>query len=178
MYILKYSDPIREKWDYLVMTLSIYNGLWLPYEQAFEENDHCNFSNLQTIDIINYVIDTLFAVDIILNFNTTIQDQRTGMEIRDRKSIIYNYLTGLFIVDLFATVPIYEIFCVIFKENSSMYLQLLPALKLVRIFRLQRVIGYMNTTDDVKLIMNLLKTSIFLVISVHFNACLWFALAK
>ena len=37
MFILKYSDPYREYWDYLVMTLSIYNSMWLPYEQFFYE---------------------------------------------------------------------------------------------------------------------------------------------
>lgn len=36
----------------------------------------------------------------------------------------------------------------------------------------------MNTTDDVKLIMQLLKTSIFLILTIHFSACLWFAIAN
>lgn len=56
--------------------------------------------------------------------------------------------------------------------------RLLAVLKLVRVLRLQRVITYMNTTDDVKLSLQLVKTSIFLLLFIHFTACLWFHLAN
>ena len=69
--ILKYSDPMRERWDYFVMVLSIYNSGYLPYEQAFEKYEHCSFANLYNIDYFNYSIDFCFALDILVNFSTT-----------------------------------------------------------------------------------------------------------
>lgn len=169
---------MREKWDYFVMTLSIYNSGWLPYEQAFEKYEHCVFNNLSKVDILNYCIDFCFFIDIIINFNTTYQDSKTGEEKVLRSEITHNYLTGMFLIDVLATVPFYEVFCFILNKNMTRWVQMLAILKLVRVLRLQRVITYMNTTDDVKLTLQLVKTSIFLVLFIHFCACLWYYIAQ
>ena len=175
--ILKYSDPMRERWDYFVMVLSIYNSGYLPYEQAFEKYEHCSFANLYNIDYFNYSIDFCFALDILINFSTTFLDPETGEERKTRKEIIQNYISSLFIIDFMATVPFYEIFCFVLQGNMSRWVQMLAILKLIRVLRLQRVITYMNTTDDVKLTLQLVKTSIYLVLFIHFTACLWFYIA-
>ena len=117
-YILKYSDPMRERWDYIVMVASIYNSGWLPYEQSFLPYDHCNFSDNAVIDYLNYSIDLAFAFDIIINFNTSFVDA-SGEEFFDRKKIAYNYLSGMFVIDIMATVPFYEIFCIMLSGNVS-----------------------------------------------------------
>lgn len=117
--ILKFSDPWRERWDYFVMILSIYNSGWLPYEQAFENYEHCTFTNLSPIDYFNYSIDFCFAIDIIINFNTTFLDPETGEEQKLRKDIILNYITGMFLIDFMATIPFYEMFCIMMKGNIS-----------------------------------------------------------
>lgn len=159
------------------MTLSIYNSGWLPYEQAFLQAEHCEFSNMATIDYINYSIDVMFFIDIFVNFNTTFLDVNTGEEKTTRREIFWNYMTGMFIVDVLATLPFYESFCIILDGNISKSVQMLATLKLVRVLRLQRVITYMNTTDDVKLTLQLVKTSIFLVLFIHFTACMWYYIA-
>lgn len=176
-FILKQTDPIREKWDYVVMILSIYNSCYLPFEQAFTVYEHCKFSNFEAIDYCNYFIDFAFFLDIILNFNTTYQDSKTGEEMTSRCDIFSNYVTTMFLLDILATVPIYEMFCLILSGNMSKQVQLLSMLKLVRVFRLQKVITYMNTTDDIKLTLQLVKTSIFLFIFIHISACVWFQIA-
>ena len=107
---------MRERWDYFVMILSIYNSGYLPYEQAFEKYEHCSFVNLYSIDYFNYLIDICFALDIIINFNTTFVDSETGEERKTRKEIIVNYVSSMFIVDCMATVPFYEMFCLILQN--------------------------------------------------------------
>jgi len=72
-FILKQSDPYREKWDYVVMTAAIYNCVYLPYEQAFEMSDQCDLG-ASALSTVNYSIDFLFFIDIILNFRTTYQN--------------------------------------------------------------------------------------------------------
>ena len=169
---------MRERWDYFVMILSIYNSGWLPYEQAFEKYEHCSFSNMSTIDYFNYAIDFCFALDIIINFNTTFVDPDTGEECKERKSIVIHYIFGMFLIDVMATVPFYEVFCLILQGNMSRWVQMLAIMKLVRVLRLQRVITYMNTTEDVKLTLQLVKTFIYLLLFIHFTACMWFYLAN
>lgn len=110
---------MRERWDYFVMILSIYNSGWLPYEQAFEKYEHCSFSNLGSIDYFNYTIDFCFFLDIIINFSTTYVDPDTGEEVKTRKEIVWNYIFGMFVIDIAATVPFYEMFCIILDGNMS-----------------------------------------------------------
>ena len=69
-WILKQSDPYREKWDYVVMLCAVYNCIYLPYEIAFKNQKDC-YASVEWIDYMNYCIDFLFFVDIILNFRTT-----------------------------------------------------------------------------------------------------------
>jgi len=66
----------------------------------------------------------------------------------------------MFFVDIIATVPLYEFSCVVFKDNITEYVQLFSMLKLVRFSRVHRIITFWNTTDDVKLSLQLLKTTL------------------
>ena len=133
---------------------------------------------MSSIDYFNYSIDVCFFIDIIINFNTTFLDPETGEEQKTRKEIVLNYLTGMFLIDFMATVPFYEMLCIILQGNMSRSVQMLAVLKLIRVLRLQRVITYMNTTDDVKLTLQLVKTSIYLILFIHFTACAWFYVAN
>ena len=47
-------------------------------------------------------------------------------------------------------------------------------LKLMRVLRLGRIITYMNSTDDVKLSLRLLKLCFFLLLYIHVTGCAWF----
>jgi len=64
------------------------------------------------IDASNYFIDFIFIVDIVLNFNTTFQNENTGREVSNRKKIAMNYIKGMFIVDFLAVIPLYELSCI------------------------------------------------------------------
>ena len=92
----------------------------------------------------------------------------------DIKNIQLKYIKGMFFIDVLATVPLYEVFCYILAGNISNQIQLFSMLKLVRVLRLQRVITFMNTTDDVKLTLQLVKTSFYLILFIHVSACIWF----
>ena len=51
-------------------------------------------------------------------------------------------------------------------------------LKLFRLMRLERFITYMNTTEEMKLSLNLLKLIFFLVLYVHIVGCLLYYLVQ
>lgn len=53
---------------------------------------------------------------------------------------------------------------------------MLGILKLIRIFRINKVIIYLNVKQEIKLTIKLIKLIFFLLMYVHFTGCLWFYL--
>lgn len=51
-------------------------------------------------------------------------------------------------------------------------------LKLGRVLRLNKIIAFLNVEEDVKASMKLTKMVFFLVIYIHFFACIWFLIVK
>jgi len=66
---------------------------------AFERLEESDFSI--TLD---YVVDLLFLLDILVVFNTAYYDEDVDL-VDDRKQIAKNYLKGWFTVDLLAIIP-------------------------------------------------------------------------
>jgi hypothetical protein len=47
-------------------------------------------------------------------------------------------------------------------------------LKIIRIFRFTKVITYLNTGEEIKLSLKLLKMVFYLMVYLHWQACAWF----
>lgn len=65
-------------WDLIVIVLSVYNSIIIPYEFAYSLDPSI------FIEIIDYLIDSLFIVDIFINFRTIYFD-KTDTEVHDGK---------------------------------------------------------------------------------------------
>ena len=124
-------------------------------------------------------IDIMFGVDIVISFRTTYQDPYTGDEIYDSKKISKNYIMGRFWVDLFSTIP-FELFIHVLPGNisASENFKIVSCLKLVRILRLGKLINFLNTSDDYKMILKLMKLSFMLTLYIHICGCMWFFFCK
>jgi hypothetical protein len=72
--------------------------LIIPYRIAFSEPD-------RSWEITYYVIDSIFAIDMVLTFSTTFQSSTKSEEVFDRKAIAANYLGGWFFIDLVSIIP-------------------------------------------------------------------------
>lgn len=114
-------------------------------------------------------------MDIVVSFRTTYVEKSTGDEIQDLKLIAINYLKGRFWIDLLATIPMDTIGEAI-VGGSVVALQVFGLLKLFRVLRLNRIITYLNTKEDMKMSLKLGKLVFFLVIYVHCIGCIWFLL--
>lgn len=55
--------------------------------------------------------------------------------------------------------------------------KLLGILKLVRVFRIKRIITYLRTTEELKAMINLVKVIFFVIVYVHCAGCLWWLIA-
>ena len=51
-------------------------------------------------------VDILFGIDIIVNFLSSYEDPATGLPVISLKAIALNYLTGWFMLDLLAVLPV------------------------------------------------------------------------
>ena len=51
-------------------------------------------------------------------------------------------------------------------------------MKLGRVLRINKIIQFLNVDEDVKASMKLAKMVFFLVIYIHFYACIWWVLVK
>jgi hypothetical protein len=120
-------------------------------------------------------------MDIVLTFRTSYQNIHTGDEIINSKLIAINYIFGRFLIDLISAIP-FELVLVLFldpKEHTFLNeLKLITILKLFRVLRLERIINFLNTTDDTKLSLRLIKLCFFLLLYIHISACFWFYICK
>ena len=144
-------NPIKIKWDLLIICFAVYNSISLPLELALVPPF---LAGNQHIDILNQVIDFIFFIDIVLSFRTSIVNPMSGEEITDTKIIYMSYLTGRFWIDLISTIPfdliVQQFENDLIKQNSRKFV-LLSCMKLIRILRLSRIIDYLKSSDEFKL---------------------------
>ena len=127
------------RWDLAVIILVVYNCVSIPFEVAFEQK----FAEHVVLDILDFIIDAIFFIDLIINFFTTYVNSKTGREVYSLKQIALHYLSGRFWVDLLASVP-FELLLSPFVRNQDTLLQIFGLMKLVRLLRLGRIITYMS----------------------------------
>lgn len=76
----------------------------MPYRIAFVQADELGWT------VFYYFIDVCFLIDIILTFNTTFTLPDTMLEVKDRRTIVSNYLQGWFFLDIIAILPFDKFF--------------------------------------------------------------------
>ena len=166
--LFKPRSSFKIGWDLLVIVLSVWNSIEIPYQFAFPLPD----GGLTFLDVMDYTIDALFAFDIFVNFRTCYIDSKTDSLVTDPKLIYKNYIQGRFWVDLFASIP-FELFTLIFQSNDSLSFQFFGMLKLVRLMRLGRMISFMKGNASLKLSIILIQRLFILLLLIHWIACLW-----
>ncbi|CDW83695.1 cyclic nucleotide-binding protein [Stylonychia lemnae] len=129
--------------------------------------------------IAEYIIDLMFLFDIIFNFRATYIESSTGEEIYDPKRIAYKYLTGYrFYLDLFSTIPFDKIFSPLVNADAEQFLSALGMLKLFRITKISGLIQKINVSRATKAMFKVLQLIFFLVLFIHFQACIYFFIAR
>ena len=73
-------------WDLIVIVFSVYNSILIPYEAAY------SMENNVIISVLDRAVDTIFAIDIVVNFRTAYVNSKTGKLIRSSKKIAMKYI--------------------------------------------------------------------------------------
>ena len=172
--IFRHNGPFRLRWDLIIILFTVYNCISIPYEVAF----NASFSDSVVMVVVDHTIDVMFFMDVIFNFRTTYINQKTGSEVIDGKTIAFTYLfKGRFVIDMLASIP-FELVIGLFTEGNSSVTKVLGLLKLVRLLRLGRIITYMKFKQEFKVGMRIFQLLFFLLLLVHWIACLWFMLVS
>ncbi|KAK8383316.1 hypothetical protein O3P69_011651 [Scylla paramamosain] len=185
----------RFYWDLCMLFLLVANLIILPVAISFFNDD------LSTRWIaFNCLSDTIFLIDIVVNFRTGIMQQDNSEQvILDPKLIAKHYLKTWFFLDLISSVPLDYIFLIFNqyrdKEDFSESFQILHAgralrilrlaklLSLVRLLRLSRLVRYVSQWEEVYVSSFLNMASVFMrifnLISMmlligHWSGCLQF----
>jgi len=97
-YIIRRDSTSKEYWDFFTIVFTVTSLFMIPINIAFGMNSRNK--NIQTLDI---VIDSVFLVDIMLNFITD-NFSEPGQDITNRQ-IAWRYVRGSFIWDLAESLP-------------------------------------------------------------------------
>ncbi|KAG7469416.1 hypothetical protein MATL_G00128630 [Megalops atlanticus] len=149
-----YSD-FRFYWDLLMLLLMMGNLIILPVGITFFENE-----NTLPWIIFNVVSDTLFLVDLVLNFRTGIVKEDSTEILLDPRAIRQRYLKSWFLVDFISSIPVDYIFLMVDLEariDSEVYrtaralriVRFTKILSLLRLLRLSRLIRYIHQWEEI-----------------------------
>nr|AAQ16311.1 hyperpolarization-activated ion channel [Panulirus argus] len=189
-WIIHPCSNFRFYWDLCMLFLLVANLIILPVAISFFNDD------LSTRWIaFNCLSDTIFLIDIVVNFRTGIKQQDNSEQvILDPKLIARHYLKTWFLLDLISSVPLDYIFLIFNKDFNESFqilqagralriLRLAKLLSLVRLLRLSRLVRYVSQWEEVYVSSFLNMASVFMrifnLISMmlligHWSGCLQF----
>lgn len=171
-----------------MILLLLLTAILTPFKVCFIDFDGYGF--WFAVDV---VFDILFFFDLIINFFSAYLDAENKI-VDDHKKIIINYITGWFIIDFTAVLPITYFYD--FTENSTalQYNKLLRLMRLPRLYRLVRLLKMSKTNLNIKnktqtarilsslginegIIKGIILLGKILLIN-HLIACFWYFIAK
>ncbi|XP_068426215.1 potassium/sodium hyperpolarization-activated cyclic nucleotide-gated channel 2 [Clinocottus analis] len=146
-----YSD-FRFYWDLLMLMLMMGNLIILPVGITFFREE-----NTPSWIIFNVVSDTLFMVDLVLNFRTGIIKEDNTEILLDPRAIRQKYLKNWFLVDFVSSIPVDYIFLMVDSLDTEVYrtaralriVRFTKILSLLRLLRLSRLIRYIHQWEEI-----------------------------
>ncbi|OWM73068.1 hypothetical protein CDL15_Pgr001182 [Punica granatum] len=113
----------------LLVVLVLYSAWISPFEFAFITYKK------DALFVVDHVVNTFFAVDIVLTFFVAYLDNHTYLLVDDPKKIAIRYLSTWFLFDVCSTAPFQSI-GLLFMNNGGLGFK---ALSMLRLWRLRRV---------------------------------------
>lgn len=90
-------------------------------------------------NIVDWIITALFALDILINFNTAYIDPSTEKMEYNRQAIIRNYSKFWLWIDILATIPFDAIIGVFVAAHNFKSIRVIRILRLVRLIKIYRI---------------------------------------
>lgn len=88
--VLMPDHVFRKYWNILMITLLGYVATWVPYSICFKETNPDG--PITGEEIVDYIVDILFIIDIFINFISSYDDPVTSLPVISMKKISINYM--------------------------------------------------------------------------------------
>ncbi|XP_074650570.1 potassium/sodium hyperpolarization-activated cyclic nucleotide-gated channel 3-like [Tubulanus polymorphus] len=169
-WVIHPCSNFRFYWDLFMLILLIANLIILPVAISFFNDD----LSLHWI-VFNCVSDTVFLLDLVINFRTGVIVNNYGDEIiLDPKEIARHYIKTWFFLDLISSIPLDYIFLMfdaetnfsqlihagsivhvlagsVWQSRALRILRLAKLLSLLRLLRLSRLVRYVSQWEELTL---------------------------
>ncbi|XP_022241286.1 potassium voltage-gated channel protein eag-like, partial [Limulus polyphemus] len=170
-HILLHYCAFKAIWDWIILCLTFYTAIMVPYNVAFKSKTSEDVSFL----VLDSIVDVIFFIDIVLNFHTTFVGPG-GEVVSDPKIIRMNYLKSWFIIDLLSCLP-YDVFNAFDHDDDQGIGSLFSALKVVRLLRLGRVVRKLDRYLEYGAAMLILLLCFYMLVA-HWLACIWYSIGR
>ena len=169
-HILLHYCAFKAIWDWIILCLTFYTAIMVPYNVALKNKTSEDVSLL----VVDSIVDVVFFIDIVLNFHTTYVGPG-GEVVSDPKIIRLNYLKSWFVIDLLSCLP-YDVFNA-FDHDEDGIGSLFSALKVVRLLRLGRVVRKLDRYLEYGAAMLILLLCFYMLVA-HWLACIWYSIGN
>ncbi|CAG7644406.1 unnamed protein product, partial [Allacma fusca] len=169
-HILLHYCAFKAIWDWVILCLTFYTAIMVPYNVAFKNKTSEDVSLL----VVDSIVDVIFFIDIVLNFHTTFVGPG-GEVVSEPKVIRMNYFKSWFIIDLLSCLP-YDVFNA-FDHDEDGIGSLFSALKVVRLLRLGRVVRKLDRYLEYGAAMLILLLCFYMLVA-HWLACIWYSIGR
>lgn len=152
-------------------------SIWSVFSSPFIATFIIEVSSLEAVMAISIIVDLFFMFDIVLNFRTSFINRHTGDEISDPRAIAHNYLiSGKLIIDLLSAFP-YD-YVTRSLGSSEVIWKSLSFLRILRAYRLSKLVVFLRARDEVKLMIKFLQLFMYLIMYVHVIGCIFFLIVS
>ncbi|XP_013389823.1 potassium/sodium hyperpolarization-activated cyclic nucleotide-gated channel 3-like [Lingula anatina] len=182
-WIIHPCSNFRFYWDLFMLLMLIANLIILPVAISFFNDD----LSIHWV-IFNCASDTVFLLDIFINFRTGVLDADYADEIiLEPKKIAISYIKSWFFLDLISSLPLDYIF-LMFDPNTPDVNQLMQAgralrilrfaklLSLLRLLRLSRLVRYVSQWEEflsvAGVVVRIFNLICLMLLLGHWNGCL------
>lgn len=160
-------------WCICTALLSIWSVFSSPFFSAFI----VEIAAVEAVMAISIIVDIVFMFDLILNFRTSYINSHTGEEVMHPSSIAFNYLiSGKLFVDMVSSFP-YDYLAMKLGSSQTTW-KSLSFLRILRAYRLSKLVVFLRARDEVKMIVKFLQLLVYLIMYVHVIGCIFFLLVS
>jgi hypothetical protein len=140
------ESKFKKMWNVVIIVLLMYTACFVPYKTSFLDDDP------QALFIWELIVDSLFILDMFVNFLSAFEDVDTGITEVRMKKIVKAYAFSWFPLDIAACIPFQLIGRNDKSQTSSVKLirlarlpRLYRLLRILRMFKMVRLLKYNRT---------------------------------
>jgi hypothetical protein len=176
-----YPDSrLKNYWDYCTLFALFYNVCYVPFFMAFIVYSKNQLGGLagqkSVLDYVDYVSDTIFIVDLFVNFRIAYFEYEAAEKyiVDDSRKMALQYLKSWFIVDLLAVGIPYDFY----KGKENNYVTSLSLFKMLRLVKIVSLLDKITSNLSMLVVnaIRMVKIIASFVLFAHLVACFWYYL--